>query len=74
MEEMMYMVIETMILDGQPASILTGPWTEAQAEAKRHTILAAAAESDKPCHGALMFSLDYNTIKPEIYRASPPEE
>lgn len=72
--EMQYMVIETMISDGVPGLIPYGPFTEPQAEAKRHSILAIAAESPNEAHGALMFSLDYSVIKPEIYRVNRQEE
>ena len=68
MDEMKFMVVETMIVDGVPGSLTFGPFTESQAEAKRHSILSVAAESQNRCHGALMFSLDYSVIKPEIYR------
>ena len=69
MEEMKYMVIETMVANGVPGVIPYGPYTEAQAEAKRHSILSVAAVSENEYHGAIMFSLDYREIKPEIYRA-----
>lgn len=68
MDEMRYMVIETMIVNGVPGVIPYGPFTKPQAEAKRHSILAIAAESSNECHGAIMFSLDYRSIKPEVYR------
>lgn len=74
MDEVQYMVIETMIANGIPGTISYGPFTKPQAEAKRHSILAVAAESANSCHGALMFSLDYREIKPEIYRIPAGEE
>ena len=73
MSEKQYMVIETMIANGTPGTIPYGPFTKPQAEAKRHSILAVAAESSNECHGAIMFSLDYQEIKPEIYRAGGDE-
>lgn len=69
-----YFVIETMITNGVPGLIPYGPFTKAQAEAKRHSILAVAAESESDCHGAMMFSMDYEEIKPEVYRAGNNDE
>ena len=71
---MEYMVIEVQVNNGVAATLTYGPYDEAHAEAKRHTILAAAAVSNVQRHGAIMFSTDYSVIKPEVYDRTPREE
>lgn len=44
------------VFDGQP-----------EAEAKYHSLLAAAAVSDVPKHGAMLFTEDLFTVKQEVY-------
>lgn len=56
---MKYIVIELQKLnENQVANIVTAHDTRAEAEAKFHQILAAAAVSGLPCHSAVMIQED----------------
>ena len=65
----MYFVIEIQKKkDGVPANIVTSHETEDAAEAKYHSILAAAAVSALPIHSAIIVSEEAFPVRHEFYR------
>lgn len=52
-----YIVIELQTMsDGKVANIVTQHTSEAEAQSKYHSVLAAAAVSDLPCHAAVLIT------------------
>jgi len=63
----MFIVIELQTNNGQTGNLVTAHNTLAEAEAKYHTILAAAAVSSLDAHGAIMVNDRCVPIKHECY-------
>jgi len=63
----MFIVIELQTNNGQTGNLVTAHNTLAEAEAKYHTILAAAAVSSLEAHGAIMVNDRCVPIKHECY-------
>lgn len=52
-----YIVIELQTMaDGKVANLVTQHTSEAEAQSKYHSVLAAAAVSDLPCHAAVLMT------------------
>ena len=65
----MYFVIEIQKQkDGTPSSIVTSHETKDKAEAKYHSILAAAAVSELPIHSAIIISEEAFPVRYENYK------
>ena len=63
----MFIVIELQTTGDQTTNIVTKLNTLAEAEAKYHTILSAAATSSVEAHGAIMVNDHCAPIKHECY-------
>lgn len=72
----MYLVLELQTnTNGQVASLINQYDTQAAADNKYHTVLAAAAISQLPVHAAVMLTNEGYVIKNEVYnRPIIPEE
>ena len=65
----MYFVIEIQKQkDGAPANIVTSHESLAEAESKYYSILAAAAVSDLPVHGAIIVSEEAFPVRNQCYK------
>ena len=70
-----YLVIELQTnAEGQVANIVTAFDTKLQAEAKYHTVLAAAAASSVVQHGAVMITSTGKFIHGECFTHPVPEQ
>lgn len=67
----MYIVIELQKNGDQVANIVTSHSTRQEAEAKYHTILAAAAVSGVEVHSAVMLSDEGFPLRNECYKDKP---
>lgn len=63
----MFFVIELQTNNGQTGNLVTSHATLAEAEAKYHGVLAAAAVSSLEAHGAIMVNDRCVPIKHECY-------
>lgn len=64
----MYIVIELQKTGDQVANIVTSHASRQEAEAKFHTVLAAAAVSAVPVHSAVMLSDEGFPLRNECYK------
>lgn len=65
----MFVVIELQKnADGNVANIVSPYDTQAAAESKYHSILAAAAVSDLPCHSAIIVSEEGFPLMHQCYK------
>lgn len=65
----MFVVIELQKnADGKVANLVTAHDTQAEAESKYHSILAAAAISNLPCHSAIIVSEEGFPIMHQCYK------
>lgn len=65
----MYFVIEIQKQkDGVPANIVTSHETKDEADAKYHSILAAAAVSELSIHSAIIVSEEAFPVRHEFYK------
>lgn len=65
---MTYIVIELQTMkDGSVANLVTQHATEDEAQSKYHTILAAAAVSELPVHGAVLMTNSGVTLENRYY-------
>lgn len=63
-----YIVIELQTMgDGSVANLVTQHASEAEAQSKYHSVLAAAALSDLPCHAAVLMTNDGVTLENRYY-------
>ena len=66
---MAYVVIELQKnTDGAVANIVNAYETQAEAESKYHSILAAAAISELPCHSAIIVSEEGFPVAHQCYK------
>ena len=71
---MKYLVIELQTnAENQVANIVTSHDTKLEAEAKFHTVLAAAAVSSVRQHGAMMFTSTGKFLESDCYTHPAPE-
>ena len=63
----MYIVCEIQTTGEQVATLVTSYADRLEAESKYHTVLASAAISSVPKHGALMFDEDGNPLMRACY-------
>lgn len=66
----MFIVIELQTTDGQTANIVTAYTDKADADAKFHQIMAAAAKSSVGIHAAVIMDETGMSIRQEAYRHS----
>ena len=64
----MFVVVELQETNGKLQNLVTAHDTLQKAEAKYHTVLAAAAISSVDIHSAVLLSSTGNVIKSESYR------
>ena len=65
----MFIVVELQkSADGQVGNIVTAHETQAEAESKYHSVLAAAAVSDLPVHAATLLSEEGFSVANKCYR------
>lgn len=65
---MTYIVIELQTMkDGSVADLVTQHATEAEAQSKYHSVLAAAAVSDLPVHAAVLMTSEGVTLENRYY-------
>ena len=65
----MFIVIELQTqADGTVANIVTDHATQAEAESKYHSVLAAAAVSELPCHSAVLVSEEGFPLMHQCYK------
>ena len=69
----MFIVIEIQYNGTTAATIATSYQTKNEANAKYHTVLAAAAVSSLPVHSAIIIDETGHLIKSEFYRHSAEE-
>lgn len=63
-----YIVIELQTMaDGAVANLVTQHASEAEAQSKYHSVLAAAAISDLPCHAAVLMANSGVTLENRYY-------
>lgn len=67
----MYIVIELQKTGDQVANLVTSHATRQEAEAKYHTVLAAAAVSPVEVHSAVMLSGEGFPLRNECYKDKP---
>lgn len=65
----MFIVVELQKnKDGHVANIVTEHVTQSEAESKYHSVLAAAAVSELPCHSAVLVSEEGFPLMRQCYK------
>ena len=65
----MFIVVELQKhANGTVANIVTDHATQAEAESKYHSVLAAAAVSELPCHSAILVSEEGFPVAHQCYK------